>query len=186
MELARQLEGLFGSILQPQQAVLLESLISALQREVQNTPIIQQFQRASDPTQPLQISTEMAAKVMIVDDDQQWLQTLPMLLNPWGFKVTTLAETQHFWAVLQAVIPDILVLDVNMPQMNGLELCQVLRSNQRWQRLPVLFLSVLSDLGTQNQAFLVGADDYLCKPVLGIDLANRILNRLQRVRSWAS
>ncbi len=131
-------------------------------------------------------SADIAAKVMIVDDDQDWLRTLPTLLNPWGFKVTTLADPQQFWTVLQAVMPDVLVLDVNMPQINGFELCQIVRSDPRWRRLPVLFLSVLTDAKTQNQAFNVGADDYLCKPVSAVDLANRILNRLQRVRSWAS
>jgi DNA-binding response OmpR family regulator len=123
---------------------------------------------------------------MIVDDDQDWLRTLPTLLKPWGFKVTTLAEPQQFWLVLQAVMPDLLVLDVNMPTMNGFELCQGLRNDPSWRRLPVLFLSVLTDSQTQNQAFTVGADDYLCKPVLGLHLANRILNRLQRVQSWAN
>ncbi len=130
--------------------------------------------------------SNMEAKVMIVDDDRDWLRTLPIILNPWGFKVTTLAEPQQFWTVLQAVMPDVLVLDVNMPQINGFELCQVVRSDPRWQQLPVLFLSVLTDAKTQNRAFSLGADDYLCKPVMGIDLANRILNRLQRVRVWAN
>jgi PleD family two-component response regulator len=130
--------------------------------------------------------SNMEAKVMIVDDDRDWLRTLPIILNPWGFKVTTLAEPQQFWTVLQAVIPDVLVLDVNMPQINGFELCQVVRSDPRWQQLPVLFLSVLRDANTQNRAFSLGADDYLCKPVMGVDLANRILNRLQRVRAWAN
>jgi DNA-binding response OmpR family regulator/HPt (histidine-containing phosphotransfer) domain-containing protein len=127
-----------------------------------------------------------APKVMIVDDDSTWLSALPSLLKPWGFKVTTLADPQQFWNVLQAVTPDVLVLDVNMPQINGYELCQILRSDPRWQRLPVLFLSVLTDAASQHQAFTVGADDYLCKPVVGGALANRILNRLHRVRACAS
>ncbi|WP_100902112.1 response regulator [Nostoc flagelliforme] len=130
--------------------------------------------------------TEITKKVMILDDDQDWLHTLPTLLKPWGFKVTTLADPQQFWTVLEAVTPDALILDVNMPQINGFELCQTLRSDPHWQRLPVLFLSVLTDSASQNQAFTVGADDYLCKPVKGVELANRILRRLQRVKAWAS
>lgn len=139
-----------------------------------------------DTTVNLLRGTEAAQKVMILDDDQEWLRTLPTLLKPWGFKVTTLADPQQFWTVLQAVTPDALVLDVNMPQINGFELCQILRSDPHWQRLPVLFLSVLTDAASQNQAFTVGADDYLCKPVKGVELANRILRRLQRVKAWAS
>lgn len=124
------------------------------------------------------------AKVMFVDDDDLLLQTLPALLEPWRFKVTTLSDPQQFWAVLQSVKPDALVLDIKMPTMNGLELCQILRSDPHWQRLPVLFLSAIEDAKTQNRAFLMGADDFLCKPVMGDDLANRIVNRLNRVRSW--
>jgi DNA-binding response OmpR family regulator/HPt (histidine-containing phosphotransfer) domain-containing protein len=124
------------------------------------------------------------AKVMFVDDDDLLLQTLPALLEPWRFKVTTLSDPQQFWAVLQIVKPDALVLDIKMPNMDGLELCQILRSDPHWQRLPVLFLSALEDTKIQNKAFLMGADDFLCKPVMGDDLANRIVNRLNRVRSW--
>jgi DNA-binding response OmpR family regulator len=122
-------------------------------------------------------------KVAIVDDDLDWLKVIPKLLEPWDFKVTTLADPQQFWTVMQTLQPDVLVLDINMPAIDGLELCQVLRSDPQWQKLPVLFVSALSDSSTQNQAFRVGADDYLCKPVIGLDLANRILNRLQRVKA---
>jgi DNA-binding response OmpR family regulator len=126
-----------------------------------------------------------AAKVMVVDHDQTWLTTLPTLLKPWGFKVTTLDEPQHFWTVLKAVNPDALILAVNLPEINGFELCQLLRSDPQWQRVPILFLSALTDVASQNQAFTVGADDYLCKPVMGVELANRLLHRLRRVRAWA-
>ena len=125
-------------------------------------------------------------KVMSVDSDRAWLSALPTLLKPWGFKVTTLADPQQFWIILQAVVPDVLILEVDMPEINGFELCQMLRSDRRWQRLPVLFLSVLSDDATQQQAFTAGADDYLCKPVMGTALANRILSRLQRMRDCAN
>lgn len=125
----------------------------------------------------------MSTKVMIVDDDDQWLRTLPALLKPWGFKITTLAEPQEFLTVLQAITPDVLILDINMPQINGFELCQILRNDPQWQQLPVLFVSVLTDSISQQKAFSVGADDYLSKPLMGRELANRILSRLQRIRA---
>lgn len=122
------------------------------------------------------------AKVMIVDDDRSLLGLLPNLLKPWGFKLTTLADPQQFWTVLTAVAPHLLVLDVEMPHASGLELCQLLRSDPQWNRLPILFLSAHADAKTQSQAFASGADDYVSKPIVGKDLANRILNRLERVR----
>lgn len=125
------------------------------------------------------------AKVMVVDDDLDWLRALPQLLQPWGLKVTTLADPQQFWTVLQSVRPDALVLDVKMPEINGLELCQVLRSDPFWQRLPILFLSAANDPIAQQSAFSVGADDYLCKPIMGSELAWRIRHRLARLQAVA-
>ena len=123
-----------------------------------------------------------SAKIMIVDDDPQVLMSLEISLQPWGFQVTTLDDPLQFWQVLERVNPDLLVLDVEMPEINGIELCQVLRTDRRWQQLPVLFLTVHQDEKTQHQAFAIGADDYLCKPIVGSELANRILNRLERSR----
>lgn len=123
------------------------------------------------------------AKVLIIDDDPQVLLSLEMSLKPWGFEVTTLDQPIQFWSVLESVEPDILVLDIDMPEINGIELCQILRSDRYWRHLPVLFLSVHHDEQTQNQAFKIGADDYVCKPVTGSVLANRLLNRLKRSRS---
>jgi DNA-binding response OmpR family regulator len=122
------------------------------------------------------------AKIMIVDDDSQILLSLEIALLPWGFQVTTLEEPQQFWNVLETVNPDLLVLDIEMPGINGIELCQLLRCDRRWQHLPVLFLTVHQDRKIQDRAFAIGADDYICKPVVGSELANRIINRLQRSR----
>lgn len=122
-------------------------------------------------------------KVMVVDDDLDWLRALPKLLQPWELKVTTLADPQQFWTVLQSVQPDALVLDLKMPEINGLELCQVLRSDPYWQRLPILFLSAATNPHAQQEAFSVGADDYLCKPIVGGELAWRIRHRLARLKS---
>ncbi|MFM2315278.1 MAG: hypothetical protein RLZZ04_4554 [Cyanobacteriota bacterium] len=121
-----------------------------------------------------------AAKVLIIDDDTQVLLSLEMSLKPWGFEIITLNKSTQFWEVLEETEPDILVLDIDMPDLNGIEICQILRSDRHWQHLPVLFLTVHQDEQTQNQAFAIGADDYVVKPVQGSVLANRILNRLRR------
>ncbi len=162
------------------------TLSNALQQDLKNRQTINNLQAIALSQSSLQSTSEQNTKVMIVDDDQYWLKTLPDLLKPWRFKITTLAEPQQFWTVLQSVNPDLLVLEVSLPDMNGFELCQALRRDPKWQRLPILFLSELTDQATQNHAFTLGADDYLCKPVMGIDLANRIRNRLQRVKAWAT
>ena len=124
-------------------------------------------------------------KVMIVDDDVELLRVLPYLLQPWGFKLTTLDDPRQFWDVLQAVDPDVLVLDIEMPYLSGIELCKVLRSHPDWYRLPVLYLSIHTDVGIRSQVFASGADDFVPKPVFGKQLAERILHRLERIEFFA-
>ncbi|MGD1932296.1 MAG: response regulator [Leptolyngbyaceae cyanobacterium] len=120
------------------------------------------------------------SKVMIVDDDTHHLQQVMQLLQPWNFQITPLANPQRFWLLFNQILPDMVILDIEMPHINGFELCQVLRSHPQWQHLPIIFLSIHADPAKQHQAFALGADDYVTKPIQGQDLARRVLNRLQR------
>jgi diguanylate cyclase (GGDEF)-like protein len=122
------------------------------------------------------------AKVLIVDDDLMFLRLLRALLEPWGLQVTTLNDSLKFWDELTANQPDLLVLDVQMPGINGIELCQRLRNDPLWDWLPILFLTGQKDPTTIQQVFAAGADDYIGKPVVAPELMTRILNRLDRTR----
>jgi len=126
--------------------------------------------------------TTPEAKLLIVDDDAQVLDILRNLLSPWGFKMTLLEEPKNFWETLEKTHPDLLILDIEMPDYTGIELCQVVRNDDRWSDLPVLFLSSHTDSETIEKVFTVGADDYVNKPVVGPELINRILNRIERSR----
>jgi len=133
-------------------------------------------------TQVLQQSPTRTSKVMVVDDDLQLLVTLRSLLEPWGLGVRTLDDPRRFWDTLEESAPDLLVLDVEMPHLSGIELCQVVRNDPHWSRLPVLFLSAHTDSNTVNRVFAAGADDYVSKPIVGPELVTRIFNRLERSR----
>ncbi|MGK7922808.1 MAG: response regulator [Trichodesmium sp.] len=117
-------------------------------------------------------------KVMIVDDDVELLRVLLDLLEPWGFKLTTLDDPRQFWDVLQAVNPDLLVLDIEMPFFSGIELCKVLRSDPRWCKLPVLYLSIHTGADLPNEVFSSGADELIPKAILSKQIAERILHHL--------
>lgn len=131
-------------------------------------------------SQVLQLPRTQASKVMVVDDDPQVLMTLRTLLEPWGFRVRTLNAPCQFWDILEEYAPDLLVMDVEMPDLSGIELCQVVRNDPRWSRLPILFLTAHTDADTLHRVFAAGADDYVSKSIVGSELVTRIFNRLER------
>jgi DNA-binding response OmpR family regulator/HPt (histidine-containing phosphotransfer) domain-containing protein len=149
---------------------------SRLAQELENTEI---FQIA----RVLPASTPTDAKVLIVDDDPVMLANLSALLTTWGIEVTTLPQPQQFWKVLTATSPDLVVLDLEMPIVNGLELCQVVRQDAYWGDLPILVVTAHTDAESLQQAFASGADDFISKSVLGPELVTRVLSRIERRRS---
>ncbi|MGB3297037.1 MAG: response regulator [Phormidesmis sp.] len=133
-------------------------------------------------TQVLRKGAPATAKLLIVDDDPAMLTLLKSLLQPWGFQLQTLSDPLRFWQVLEGFEPDLVLLDAKMPQINGLELCQVLRNAPRWHDLPVLFMSAYTDAEMIQQVFLAGADDYVRKPIVASELVARVLGWLERSR----
>lgn len=124
-----------------------------------------------------------AAKLLIVDDDPESLKFLSTLLAPWGFKLTLLDRPKYFWQALGESTPDLIIFDLEMPEFSGIDLCQVVRNDPRWQNLPVLFLSAHQDAYTLEQIFAAGADDYASKPIIGAELIARILTHLERTQT---
>ncbi|MBE9170398.1 response regulator [Pleurocapsales cyanobacterium LEGE 06147] len=133
-------------------------------------------------TQLLQRDRSLTTNVLVVDDDPVFLAALRPLLEPWGIAMTALDNPLHFWQVLHSTNPDLLILDVEMPEINGIELCQAIRTDPDWQSLPILFLTAHRDTETIQQVFAAGADDYVTKPIIGPELLTRITNRLERNR----
>jgi DNA-binding response OmpR family regulator len=72
------------------------------------------------------------------------------------------------------------LLDLDMPHLGGLDICRRLRQCDRWQTLPILFLTACRESATVYQLYQAGADDYLPKPILEPELINRLFQRLER------
>jgi len=121
----------------------------------------------------------LAAKVLLVDDDIIILEQLSALLSPWGLTVTTLAEPEQFWEVLNQTKPNLVILDLEMPMASGLELCQMVRQDAQWENLPILVVTAHTDTASLQQAFVAGVDDFIAKPVLGAELVTRVMSRIQ-------
>ncbi|MFQ4141592.1 response regulator [Chlorogloeopsis sp. ULAP02] len=124
------------------------------------------------------------AKVMVVDDDPVVLKTLTALLQPCGLQVTTVPHPEMFWHVLKFTEPDVLLLDLKMPTFDGIDLCRVVRQDSAYADLPIVVVTAHTDIDSIQQALAAGADDFLCKPIVGSDLVTRVINRIERSRSF--
>jgi diguanylate cyclase (GGDEF)-like protein len=120
--------------------------------------------------------------LLVVDDDAALLDLVRAQLEPSGYRVETLEDPGRFWSELDRVRPDLVLLDVTMPDVSGIELCRVLRNDARWATVPVLVLTALRDAATIEQIYAAGADDYLAKPLIGSELLVRVRNRVERLQ----
>jgi PAS domain S-box-containing protein len=181
-KLAKEIENLLKSDrrLESTDAITLNALVLAMRQESEQKP--QEVAIASSLDKETKNALNTEAHILAVDDDPTILLILQNLLSPWGFKITTLDRPQQFWETLEATSPDLLILDVEMPQVNGIELCQGVRQNSRWRALPILFLTVHNDAEILDRVFSAGADDFVNKPIVGSELVTRIINRLELVK----
>ncbi len=121
--------------------------------------------------------TEMATKVALVDDDQNILTTVSILLESEGFEVTKYSDGEEALKGLVDNPPDLAVLDIKMPRMDGMELLNRLR---RVSGLPVIFLTSKDDEIDEFLGLKMGADDYIRKPFSQRLLVERIRTVLRR------
>ncbi|MCC6751658.1 MAG: diguanylate cyclase [Deltaproteobacteria bacterium] len=123
-----------------------------------------------------------ANRVLVVDDDPAILSVVRGLLESYGVKITTLADPMRFWEVFTDVAPDLVVLDVTMPEVSGIDLCRVLRADPSSRSIPILFLTANEEGKTVREAFAAGADDVISKPIVAGELVTRVTGRLRRLQ----
>jgi diguanylate cyclase (GGDEF)-like protein len=135
-------------------------------------------------TQLLSRRNAQESRILAVDDDPLVLATLKALIEPKRIRLITLDEPLRFWETLERTSPNLLILDVEMPHLNGLELCRVIRNDPRWYGIPIIFVTMRTDAETVQQVFAAGADDFVRKPIVGPELLTRIGNRLEQARLY--
>ncbi len=121
----------------------------------------------------------MPKKILIVDDDPDFVEAVTMILRPKKFEVVTAYNGKEGLEKVKAERPDLIVLDVMMPEKDGYAVCKELKSDPQWSRIPVLLLTgVVSHIPTtrytQEMGMETEADDYLEKPVEPQVLVKRI------------
>ena len=116
----------------------------------------------------------MTQSIMIVDDSPGVLSLYGMFFERQGYEVLKAMDSASALEMLRESVPDLFLLDVMMPEINGIELCQRIRAMPHHEQTPVIILSAFSDSGTIEQTFAAGANDYVVKPIDLQELANRV------------
>ncbi len=120
-------------------------------------------------------------KIVIVDDEEELRELVADVLEADNFKVIKCADTDEGYKRILKSKPDLAILDVKMPQIGGIELCRLLRSDPATKNIPVIMLTVESTETDKVIGLGVGADDYITKPFSNKELVARIKALLRRV-----
>ena len=126
----------------------------------------------------------MKHTILIVDDEPQGRETLEALLTQEDYRLVFAASGREAFEKAATHPPDLVLLDVMMPKMDGFEVCERLRADTRLSEVPVLLLTALDDRGSRLRGLAAGADDFISKPFDRVELRTRLrsLLRLNRYR----
>jgi adenylate cyclase len=124
------------------------------------------------------------ARILVVDDNKHNVRLLQSLLNKQGHEVITARSGRQALASVTETVPDLILLDVVMPEMDGFMTTRALRAFSATETIPILMVTALNDTREKVKGFEAGADDFLSKPFNGIELLARVnsLLRIKRLR----
>jgi two-component system, OmpR family, alkaline phosphatase synthesis response regulator PhoP len=124
----------------------------------------------------------MAARILIVEDDPDIAQLVGRYLEKAGFATELVSSGRAALASIDARLPDAVVLDLMLPQVDGLEVCRILRGEEKTEALPIIMLTARADEAERVGGLEVGADDYVSKPFSPNELVARVRALLRRAQ----
>lgn len=121
-------------------------------------------------------------KILIVDDRPDNVEFLSTMLANQGYEVAESDRGQLAIEMAKANPPDLILLDISMPEMDGFEVCQILKCDHRTQDIPIMFISALKEVEDKTKAFNFGGNDYITKPFNIKEVLVRVENQLKIYR----
>ena len=122
------------------------------------------------------------ANILVVDDTPANLQVLAAMLKERGYTVRPVTSGKQALRAAEAEPPDLVLLDIKMPEMNGYEVCAALKANPRLAEIPILFVSALDETENKTRAFRAGGVDYITKPFQFEEVEARVRTHLSIAR----
>ena len=110
------------------------------------------------------LRTTDRGNILVVDDTPANLRLLAGILNSQGYKVRPVPSGELALSATTGMPPDLILLDIMMPEMNGYEVCEKIKADERTCNIPVIFISAINDVLDKVKAFAVGGVDYIAKP----------------------
>ncbi|MFC2061511.1 PleD family two-component system response regulator [Elusimicrobiota bacterium] len=124
----------------------------------------------------------MGKKIVLIEDSQTVVSMLTAILQAKGYKVFAGEDGKKAMDLVRKVSPDLIILDINLPgSMDGFAICQFLKANKKYNRIPIIMFTGQGTVGEVNKAFKMGANDYLVKPQTQGDFYRLI----DKVKKWA-
>lgn len=126
-----------------------------------------------------------SGRILVVDDTPSNIQTLTAILKEQGYQISAATNGRQALEVLERVRPDLILLDVMMPEMDGFEVCTHLKTSSEWHDIPIIFITAKTDTADIVRGFELGAVDYVGKPFNAHELLARVnthlsIDRLRR------
>lgn len=122
---------------------------------------------------------ETYPSILVIDDEPDNFDVIDALLDSQGYHLSYASDGQQALTLLESFQPDVILLDVMMPNMSGIEFCQRLKANAQWQHVPVIMVTALTQKEDLFRCLSAGADDFISKPVNGLELRARVRSMLR-------
>jgi adenylate cyclase len=119
-----------------------------------------------------------SSRILIVEDTPANIQTLTATLKERGYQISVATNGRQALDIVGKVRPDLILLDVMMPEMDGFETCRRLKASEQWRQIPVIFLTAKTDTADIVKGFELGAVDYVAKPFNAHELLARVNTHL--------
>jgi len=122
----------------------------------------------------------MAKKVLVVDDNEDSVKILVKTLQSAGYSVQLARDGIEAIVMIRNEDPDLVLLDIMMPRMDGFEVCQAVKSNSKTKHIPIVIITGKTDTDSKYRALKLGASDYVTKPIRPFETVQKVKTYLQK------